>query len=310
MSVLIATQHSVWMGSQAWIVQNDLEMAWAERHYTQNSAFRHILGRYVMAEDLNSNGQSFHLEELRTAQSSLVHSPLNINHKRDKVYGAYVASDLVYPMGADSAGAIAEAIRAPYMEALAVFYHNLFPEEFRVVEKAHAEGALFFSMEALPRSVTCRADGCGQEFSWMGPKAPDYCEHLAESRVAPRWLNKPHFLGGALIVPPVRPGWRQADITDLSRIVQENALLAEQVYDSIAAEMPHLDPATWEQMMLQVLVAAVVDPKEMHNYTAGPDGGPAGAPCDICGKEVDAPIHGLPKAKPKAAAAEDDLPKV
>jgi hypothetical protein len=69
-------------------------------------------------------------------------------------------------------------------------------------------------------------------------------------------LNKPHFGAGALIVPPVKPGWNRADINELSTLLDENANEAEAIYANLENEFPHLDAASWEAMMQSIMLEA------------------------------------------------------
>jgi hypothetical protein len=68
-------------------------------------------------------------------------------------------------------------------------------------------------MECISEKLQCLT--CDQEFPYMA-KAHEKCEHLAASVKAPRRFVNPVFLGGALIMPPVKPGWSDADVTDVA----------------------------------------------------------------------------------------------
>lgn len=121
---------------------------------------------------------------------------------------------------------------------------------------ARRRGSVYWtgnSMEAVPRSLTCEA--CGGEFPYAGARSDAYCAHLNEFKSAKR-LNDPHFVGGALIVPPTRPGWRKADVTELAGLVEANIDAAGDLYDQVAASSPQLSPAEWEAIMAELLVAA------------------------------------------------------
>jgi hypothetical protein len=54
----------------------------------------------------------------------------------------------------------------------------------------------------------------------------------------------------------VKPGWRRADVTAISKLIADAADNAGQIYDQVKADTPHLGPAEWEQMMAQVVAVA------------------------------------------------------
>lgn len=255
--MIVEGKTSVVLAGQAWVVEEGREMAWAERHVGHNSAHKYVLGRYVQAETANDNGHIFDTKELETAQSTIAHSPLNLLHHPQYIVGAFIASEMVYPVAA-SAGM--ETPAHPIVEALSVFWRYYFPEEYKEVEKAHGNGSLFYSMEAIPVSVTCAAV-CQQTYPYMGRQSDTYCDHLNGPGAVKR-LNQPHFMGGALIIPPTRPGWKGADITELSSLIEGAGPAAEQIYQGLKADAPHLEPAAWEEMMLQVLSAYQVGDAE------------------------------------------------
>lgn len=247
--MIVEGNRSVLLAGQAWVIEGDRELAWAERHVGKNPAHKYILGKYVEAETANDNGHIFDTKELETAQSSIAHSPLNLLHHPQYIVGSFIAAEMVYPI---AASASVESPANPIVEALSVFWRYYFPQEYAEVEKAHSTGSLFYSMEAIPKSVTCAAV-CGETFEYDGRFSESYCGHLNEPAAKKR-LNQPHFMGGALIIPPSRPGWKGADITELSSLVESSGS-AQAIYEGLQADAPHLAASTWEDMMLQVLVA-------------------------------------------------------
>jgi len=109
-------------------------------------------------------------------------------------------------------------------------------------------------MECIADSVTCVGDaGCGQTFDYTGPWG-EYCEHLVEGSSA-RQLNNPHFLGGGIIIPPMRPGWRGASINDVSKIM--DSIDTGGVYDQVAEDNPEGTPAQWESLMQTIVLSSV-----------------------------------------------------
>lgn len=250
MSVLVEGKNSFFIGSQAELLTEERETAsaWASKHITHNPALKWVLGKYVEADNANSNKQFWALEDLRLSQPTIEHAPMNILHRPRNIVGAFVATEMVYPTE--------ERATNPFVEALGVFWKYYFPDELKQVEKAHNEGSLFFSMECVADSITCSGDGgCEQEFAYAGASSPTYCDHLNQ-HLSIKQLNKPHFLGGALVIPPGKPGWKKATIESLSTLIEEHAVEAEMAYEQIASELPHLSPKEWEFTMLQVMERA------------------------------------------------------
>lgn len=70
------------------------------------------------------------------------------------------------------------------------------------------------SMECVAESKQCME--CEEVFPFYAA-AHETCKHLGENQKAPRRFINPTFLGGALIFPPERPAWADADITEMAR---------------------------------------------------------------------------------------------
>jgi hypothetical protein len=192
-----------------------------------------------------------------------------------------------------------QAFKPPYVEALAGMWHRRFPEEFFNIRRAHDDGTLFFSMEAIPEEVSCPA--CSHRAPYAGIESNSYCEHM-QGATGSKTLHRPTFNGGAIIIPPLKPGWSRADITAISKLVTESAE-AEQVYDAVAETAPHLDSRQWETMMAQVLVMAREFPSETREKmakkgTAMPDGSYPIANA----KDLSNAIQAIGRAKDPAAA--------
>ncbi|MGE3468194.1 MAG: hypothetical protein AB7J13_14850 [Pyrinomonadaceae bacterium] len=225
------------------------DVAWAERSVEFNPALKYVLGKYVEADRANFNNQFWTLDDLRGSHRTVKNGPLNIGHKQRSIVGHYIDTELVYPV--DSA---AEE-PMPFIEALACFYEYYFPDEYQLVQKAHDAGSLFFSMECVARSVTCSGEtGCQTEYAYAGARSDSYCEHI-NNGLSVKQLNQPHFLGGALIIPPDKPGWKGAEIKDLSALIRSEVEDAERVYEFAKSESSHLDATQWEQVMAMVLRA-------------------------------------------------------
>lgn len=221
---------------------------WASEHIIQNEANSYILGRFVEADRANNNKQYFRLGELLAAQSTISHSPLNINHQSAPV-GSFIASEMQYPK---------ESEDNPYVEALAAMWKHYFPEAYDAVQSAFAEGSLFFSMEAVPQTIsTIGGSDDAIQYAYEGRKSPNYPAEINERSCEAIVLNKPHFVGGALIVPPARPGWSKADIKQVSQFVNQQWETAEAIYDGVATAAPHLDSSVWEGVMGELILMAL-----------------------------------------------------
>jgi hypothetical protein len=253
MTVLTEKGNSFYLTSLASLVETDRDTAttWASKHIVSNEAIKWIVGKYVEADNANSNGQYWTLKDLQMKRPTLTHSPMNMGHKQTSIVGTFVASDLIYPT--EDAAAVQEN---PYIEALGAFWRYYFPNELKTVEAAFESGSLFLSMECVGDTVTCGGDqGCGDTFPYRGPMDDSYCSHIKE-HASYRQLNDPHFLGGALVVPPFKPGWKNADVKDISNLAQEK------LYGELAVESPNADPKSLEYATLALLLAR---PKQKDN---------------------------------------------
>lgn len=250
MSVLVRGENSYFMGAQAFLLDSEREIAsdWASKHISQNPAIKWVLGRFVEANARNNNRQAWALEDLRIHQPTIDHAPMNMVHQARHIVGTYVATEMIYPTEESAAGEPTN----PYVEALGAFWRYYFQEEYAAVQKAHDEGSLFFSMECVAQSIKFEdSSGKTEEFPYMGPFHDSYGDWNRSD--ATRWLNKPHFLAGALIVPPVKPGWSNATIKSLSHYMDEHSDLADQVYSSVETQAPHLSAAQLESITIGLM---------------------------------------------------------
>lgn len=263
--------------------------AWAEHHVRKDPDIKWVLGNYVEAERANTNGHIFPLVDLfENGQASVANKPLNMLHQSQYVVGHYAAARLVQPDGTDLTAdnlaawdtgpgkTLAAEDPRPRLEALAAFYHRVFANEYQDVQQAHREGTLFYSMECVPETITCPTSyaggcegGCGvktaaadattidQAFTvpFRGLTHDSYCQAM-NGRVLPKRLNKARFEAGAIIIPPVRPGWKSADIKTISQLMRDNPTEVDAVYAAVMDQAPHLDPATWEKTMAMIVAHA------------------------------------------------------
>lgn len=254
MTVVLEGKNSFFIADRAFLIGADnREMAWAEKHVHSNPALGWVLGKYVEADRENSNKQYWALHDLSLAQPTITHAPMNLLHDPRAVVGAFVATEMLYPTNDELA-----ALLNPYVEALGVFWKYYYPQEYKVVEAAHSSGSLYFSMECVADTITCAGEhGCNQEYAYAGPTSESYCAHLNKHE-STKQLNKPHFLAGALIFPPSRPGWNGAEVHDLSELVKEHQVEAELAYEGVKQESPDLSPRQWEALMTQIVAHAHV----------------------------------------------------
>jgi len=252
MSTLIRGTNSYFMGAQAFLLddsEREIASDWASKHVTHNPALKWILGRFVEANQANNNKQAWSLEDLRLKQPTINHAPMNMVHQARHIVGAYVATEMLYPVENAASGEPTN----PHVEALGAFWRYYFPEEYQAVQKAHDEGALYFSMECVAESIKFEsAAGETQTFPYAGPFSETYGD-WNKDREATRWLNNPHFLAGALIVPPVKPGWSNATIKSLSQYMEDHQELADQVYSSVETQVPHLEAKQIEAITIGLM---------------------------------------------------------
>lgn len=251
MTVVVRGEKSYFLGAQAELLIGDRETdsEWASKHIVHNPALKWILGNFVEADNANSNKHYWTFDDLRLSQPTIQHAPMNVLHRPRDIVGAYVATEMMHPQHESVAS-------NPFIEALSVLWAYYFPEVLKAVEVAHSEGSLFFSMECVAETMTCAGEeGCGETFAYAGTTSPTYCDHL-NRHISIKHMNKPHFLAGALVIPPARPGWNRANVKELTAMVREHAEESERTYEAIANEFPHLSPKQWEAKMLSIMGAA------------------------------------------------------
>lgn len=248
--ITVESPTRILMVGSASVVEEDREFAWAQPHIVRQPDVRWILGNFVQAEKPNSNGHIVETADLRDAMKTIPHKALNVNHVAGRRVGCFTAAEMVYPLGGEE--------EPPIVEALAAFWHYYEPELWPTIEVAHRSGQLFFSMETVPQTITCRGkgsfEGCGATFEYAGRQSSTYCAHLNET-CSRKVLHKPQYTAGALIIPPVRPGWKEASVKEVSAFVEARAEEADALYKEVALEVPQGDPASWERIVTFLLTA-------------------------------------------------------
>jgi len=227
-----------------------------------------IAGDFVEADNPNSNKQFWTAGDLEMAEYTIRYAPLNMVHKFRQPIGFYAATKTVSLKKADKAEVVGlkkkeEAQGSMKIQALSGLWTHIFPFEAAQAEAADDAGLLFYSMECRGTHLTCGTDkargleGCGETFEYM--QVDTHCEHLLE-RSSVRHIVNPTFRGGALIVPPVRPGWKKAEASILTEaIMQEAASFAEQnekQYLALNEAGSDLSASAWEHLMSLVVTSA------------------------------------------------------
>lgn len=187
--------------------------AMAERLYVK------LRGRFVEAEKANGNGAYWSAADLEVGLPTVAYGPLNWLHDEKKVVG--VLSDARFV--AREAAAVQGV--GPHITADATMWRWLYPQETRIVERAAGEKKLWYSMECISPEVECAGThGCGTRMPYLDALQREgaACQHI-KNREAVRRFVDPIFQGGAIIVPPVTPGWASADLT----VVREAAAALE-----------------------------------------------------------------------------------
>lgn len=196
-----------------------------------------IQGRFVGAEAPNRNGAMWSVDDLLHGAPTVAHGPLNWLHNEKKVIGVISDSNFVARATAADGG-----IQEPHLTADSVIWRWLYPQEAAMTERAATQKALWYSMECISETVECaptaNGPGCGAKFpyvTFMRERAKT-CEHLI-AKSAPHRLENPIFQGGAIIVPPVRPGWAHAEADVVRQAAAQMDMLNADDFQLEAADM-------------------------------------------------------------------------
>jgi hypothetical protein len=210
-----------------------------------------ISGDFVEGDKPNQNTQMWTSGDLAMSEYSIKYAPLNMVHKFRTPIGFFAATKTV-PLKREEASE--ESIK---IQALSGLWSHIFQFETAQAEAANDAGLLFYSMECRGTHLTCAGpDGCGETFDYMATDT--HCEHLME-RSSIRHIVNPTFRGGALIVPPVKPGWKEAGAAILQEsVMQEAAVFAEQneaAYNTLTDDGVNINASAWETVMAMAMTA-------------------------------------------------------
>lgn len=206
-----------------------------------------ITGDFVEADNPNQNKQFWTKDDLAFGEYSIKYAPLNMLHKQRQPVGFFAATRTI-DLAASNEG-------SAKIEALSGMWSHIFPFESAVVDQADEQGALFYSMEVRGTHVHCAGpNGCDQSFEYMNVE--DHCSHIKE-RSSIRHLVNPTFRGGALIIPPVKPGWASAHANIYEQAIRDEASkyaeMTEVAYRQVTEGGSEVTPAAWEHLMATVM---------------------------------------------------------
>lgn len=208
-----------------------------------------IQGRLVGGETPNRNNALWTAGDLEMGQPTVAHGPLNWLHESRHIIG-HIAESRFVPARTNNGSETAAETVDPHIVAAANVWRWIYPDEAMVVEQSSELNQLWYSMECVSKDVVCSgADGCGHttDYFTFARDEPGTCEHMRERSTTLRFAE-PTFLGAAVIVPPTRPGWADADARVLA------ASMSEKAFDQ--AGKPDIPASTFEQLVGQVVAYA------------------------------------------------------
>jgi hypothetical protein len=220
-----------------------------------NPMIQWIGGNFVEGDKANSNGQFWTAGDLELAEYTIRYAPLNMVHEWKQPVG-FFADTRTVKLDRHLAVAGSEPAGSMKIQVLAGLWQHIFPREAALVENANQAGLLALSMECVGTHLRCTGpNGCGKEFAYNA--VDTHCEHLHD-RSSIRHIVNPVFRGGALIVPPAKPGWKGATAGVIDpEIMKEAAAFAEYTEQHYEAANATSDVTTteWEALMAMVIQA-------------------------------------------------------
>lgn len=217
-----------------------------------NPFIKWLSGDFVEADNPNSNTQFWTKDDLALSEYSIKYAPLNMLHKQTTPVGFFASSRMV-----NIADKAANGQGTAKVEALAGMWSHVFPFEAALIDQADELGQLFFSMECRGTHLHCTGpNGCDQSFAYGDE---NQCAHLKE-RTSIRHIVNPTFRGGALIIPPVRPGWQGATASVYEDAIKDEAQayaeLTQRIFEQANSGGADLSASAWEHLMAEVLTLA------------------------------------------------------
>lgn len=215
-----------------------------------------IVGRYVHGGNPpNRNGHVFRLDQLPEAMRLIPHAPLDMLHDPNRIVGTFAASTMVHPTPT-ARQATPAFTEAPFVKVLAAVWSYHFPAEAQKIREAYENGTAFLSHSCLPEAVECPT--CRHRAAWDGYTSDTYCSHM--QGVNAKEFDTPWFLGGGVIIPPIRPGWGDAFITKVERFSQTHNDKAQAALELLGGDATALE---LEAMALMLLGRAYPDHPDM-----------------------------------------------
>ena len=227
-----------------------------------NPYLKWISGDFAEADNPNTNKQFWTAGDLELAEYTIRFAPLNMVHKFKNPIGFFAATKTVQ-LARDTAADSTDH-GSMKIQALSGLWSHLFPMEAAQVDAASEAGLLFYSMECRGSHLICGSneaknlEGCGNKYEYAA--VDTHCEHL-KARSSVRHIVNPIFRGGACIIPPVRPGWKDAHASVLDSAVKQEAAQYAEKHEAafeVANADGQLTTSAWEQLMALVIRSARV----------------------------------------------------
>lgn len=236
----------------------------------------YLVARFTHSEGPpNRNGHLFRTKDLEVQHKLIPGTPMNMMHRTREVVGTFMRSGMVYPAGTAPSNARKKktidrvqprAYQAtPWVKTVSALWAYHFPEETQRIRDAYEDGKLWVSQESLPASVTCPE--CNHNAPWQGYRNPFNCDHMNQPRAA-RWMERPHFLGGGIVIPPWQPGWKDAHVETFDAIARTHPEAAESIIAQLAETAPHLSDRECQEIAGQLLGRAVTGDVDIRHHVA------------------------------------------
>jgi len=224
----------------------DISAKWQEQAQS-NPYFKWVAGRFVGSGAPNENGASWTTGDLQFGHMGVKHGPLNWIHQSHKIIGSIADAHLTSGITDQFVGnQMAAAPIDPHITTLASVWEWIWPDESAVLDMASETGKLNLSMECVSEAVQCTGpNGCEQTFNYMDAQFGMACEHI-NTRSSTRRMVNPSFLGGAVVVPPAEPGWKEANAIVMSKA---GPMAAE----AASAALAGTGDSEWEMLMGSVV---------------------------------------------------------